>query len=168
MLLGGEQPRLPFVLEPVAFSTDVEHVAVVQQPVQHRRGDHGVAEQFAPLAEALVGSEDYAAPLVASRDQGEEGGGRLPVVGPDAELVLERTTRLWNSSRNGEVFLKQECSIPPVWGTPRDMPPSRVQRDGERLDPLPVTYAMLGSARPPMGSRWQRHHRRTRSFTRCF
>ena len=66
-------------------------MAVVQQPVQHRRGDDGVAEQFGPLAEALVGSEDYAAPLVASRDQGEEGGGRLPVVGPDAELVLNQS-----------------------------------------------------------------------------
>ena len=105
--------------KPEALPPDVEHVAVVQQPVQHRRGDDGVAEQFAPLAEALVGSEDYAAPLVASRDQGEEGGGRLPVVGPDAELVLERTTRLWNSSRNGEVFLKQECSILPACATPR-------------------------------------------------
>ena len=43
MLLGGEQPRLPLVLEPVAFAPDVEHVAVVQQPVQDGWGDDGVA-----------------------------------------------------------------------------------------------------------------------------
>ena len=33
-------------------------MAVVQQPVQDRRGDDRVAEKLAPLAEALVGRED--------------------------------------------------------------------------------------------------------------
>ena len=40
---------------------------MVQQAVQHRRGDHAVAQQFAPLAEALVGSEDDAATFVAGK-----------------------------------------------------------------------------------------------------
>ena len=62
-------------------------MAVVQEPVQYCRGDDGVTEQLTPFAKALVRSEDDAAPLVASRYQGEEGGGRLPVVGPDAEFV---------------------------------------------------------------------------------
>ena len=81
-------------------------MAVVQQPVQYRRGNDSVPQEVSPLAKALVGSEDDDAPLVPGRHQREEGGGRLPVVGPDAELVLEWTTRLWNSSRTGEVFLK--------------------------------------------------------------
>ena len=38
-------------------------MAVVQQPVQHRRGDHGVAQQFAPFAEAFVRRQDDAAQL---------------------------------------------------------------------------------------------------------
>ena len=33
-------------------------MAVVQQAVQDRGGDDAVAQQFAPLPEALVGSED--------------------------------------------------------------------------------------------------------------
>ena len=73
--------------EPIALAPDVDHVAVMQQPVEDGRGDDGVPEQFAPLAEALVRSEDYGAPLVAGGDQGEEGGGRVPVVGPDAKLI---------------------------------------------------------------------------------
>ena len=63
MLLRREEPRLAFLPEPEALPPDVEHVAVVQQPVQHRRGDDGVAGQFAPLAESLVRCQDDAAPL---------------------------------------------------------------------------------------------------------
>ena len=69
--MGGEYPGLAFLPEPVALATDVQHVAVVQEPVQDGRGDHGVAQQFAPLGEALVGGQNDAAPLVAGRDQGE-------------------------------------------------------------------------------------------------
>ena len=39
MLLGGEQTGLPLVLESVAFAPDVEHMTVVQQPVQDGRGN---------------------------------------------------------------------------------------------------------------------------------
>jgi hypothetical protein len=38
--------------------TTVEHVAVVQQAIEDRRGDPGVAEHVAPLREALVGGQD--------------------------------------------------------------------------------------------------------------
>ena len=62
-MMGAEEAGVPFLPEPVALAADVEHVAVVQQPVQDGRGDDGVAEKLAPLAEALVGSQDDAAPL---------------------------------------------------------------------------------------------------------
>src|SRR5207249_3162611 len=42
-----------------ALAADVEDVAVVQEPVEDRGGDHGVAAHLAPLAEALVGREDH-------------------------------------------------------------------------------------------------------------
>ena len=83
-VMGAEGSRLAFLPEPEAFSPGVQHMVVVQQPGQNRRGDDGVAQQLTPLAEALAGSEDYAAPLLPGGDQGEEGGGRVPVVGPDA------------------------------------------------------------------------------------
>ena len=52
-----------------------------------RSSDEAVSQPFAPLSETLVGSEDDATGLVPGRHQGEEGSGRLPVIGPDAELV---------------------------------------------------------------------------------
>jgi len=60
---------------------------VVQQPVEDGGGDDRVAQDIAPVAEALVGGQDDAAALVAGRDEGEERGGGEAVVGPDAELV---------------------------------------------------------------------------------
>ena len=57
LLLRWEQPRLAFLPEPEAL-----------------------AQPLTPLPEALVGSEDDAAPLVPGGHWGEEGGGRLPVV----------------------------------------------------------------------------------------
>ena len=55
---------MAFLPEPVALATDVQQVAVMQQPVQDGRGDDGVAEKLTPLAEALVGGQDDAAPLI--------------------------------------------------------------------------------------------------------
>ena len=55
---------MAFLPEPVALATDVQHVAVMQQPVQDGRGDDSVAEQLAPFAESLVGRQDDAATLV--------------------------------------------------------------------------------------------------------
>ena len=48
MLLGGEEPGPPLLPEPVAFSPDVEHVAVVQQPGQDGRGNHGGPQHNSP------------------------------------------------------------------------------------------------------------------------
>ena len=44
----GNSPAWRFSLS-LKLPPHVEHMAVVQQPVQHRRGDDRVAEQFAPL-----------------------------------------------------------------------------------------------------------------------
>ena len=77
--MRAEEPSLPLFPEPVAFAADVQHVAVMQQPVQNCRGDDGVAQKLAPFSEALVGRQDDAAFLIPGRHQGEEGGRRLPV-----------------------------------------------------------------------------------------
>src|SRR5689334_15666917 len=93
--------------EPVAFAPDVEDVAVVEQSIEDGGGDDGVAEHLAPLGEALVGGEDDAAALVASGDQGEEGGRGRAIVRPDAELVDDEHL-------GGEV--DPQASIEPVLG----------------------------------------------------
>ena len=78
--MGAEESGLSILPEPAALAPDVEHVAVVHQPVQHRRGDDGVAEQLTPLAEASIRRQDDGSLLVPGRDQGKERGGRVPVV----------------------------------------------------------------------------------------
>ena len=63
---------LEAILEPVAGAADGDDVAVVQQAVKDRGGEHVVAEDAAPLAEGLVGGQQDAAALVAARDQLED------------------------------------------------------------------------------------------------
>src|SRR3954452_15846079 len=66
---GGECSA---VLEAVAGSVDGDDVAVVQQPVEDRGGEHVVAEDLAPFGEALVAGDDRAAAFVAAADQLED------------------------------------------------------------------------------------------------
>ena len=61
---------------------------MVHKPVDHGRGDHGVAEDLTPAPEGLVRSDDDAGPLIAGRGQLEEEVGRFPVEGDVADLVV--------------------------------------------------------------------------------
>ena len=49
----AEQAYVSLHPEPVALAPDVYHMAVVQQPVQHRREDYSLAEETAQLAESV-------------------------------------------------------------------------------------------------------------------
>jgi hypothetical protein len=60
---------------------------VVDEPVDHRGGDHVVAEDLAPAAEGLVGGDDQARALVARRDELEEEVGGFGFEGDVADLV---------------------------------------------------------------------------------
>ena len=71
---------------------------MVQQPVQNSRRDDDVSQEFAPLTEALVGSQDDGAPLIASGDKGEEGRGRVPGEGPALKQLLDLPGLSWVSS----------------------------------------------------------------------
>ena len=53
-----EHARLALAFEPVALALDVDRRRVVQQPVQDRSCQHRIAEDVAPVHEALVGSQD--------------------------------------------------------------------------------------------------------------
>lgn len=62
-----------FLLQAVALAADIGHVAVVEQPVQNRRGNHGVCQHFIPLSKGFVrGENDRAVSLETGRDQGKE------------------------------------------------------------------------------------------------
>ena len=88
--MRAEDSGPPFLPEPVAFAPDIQDVAVVEQPVQDGRGNDGVPQELTLFHEAFFDVRMMLPPLVPGRHQGEEGGGGLSVVGPDAELVHDQ------------------------------------------------------------------------------
>lgn len=83
-----EQAGLFLLAQPTALAADVEHLAVVQQPIEDRGSDYRVAKHIVPLGKALVGGQDPTAALVAGRNQREERGGG----GPGRALLREETS----------------------------------------------------------------------------
>ncbi len=84
-------PEVP-VFEPVGVAFHAEDLGVVNEPVDHRRGDHLVPEDLAPGGESLVRSDDQRGPLVAGADQREHQAGGLGVKGDVADLVDDQKT----------------------------------------------------------------------------
>src|SRR5687767_12966955 len=68
-------------------------MTVVEEAIEDRGGDHRIAKDLTPFAEALVGGEQDAAALVARRDQREKRRGREPIARPHAELVDDEELR---------------------------------------------------------------------------
>ena len=70
--------ELRVMTHPVAVAADVDDVTVVEQPVDERCSHDLVAQDLAPLLEALIGREHGGCVLVAPVDQLEEehGAGR--------------------------------------------------------------------------------------------
>ena len=59
--------------EAVACPFDLNDDGVVQEPIEQRGGDDGIAEDLAPFGEAAVRGQDHGAFLVAGVDELEEG-----------------------------------------------------------------------------------------------
>ena len=59
---GGSQGSLAGVVvaEAVGVALEVEHDGAVQEPVEHRGGDGGVAQDLAPGGDPGVGGQDDA------------------------------------------------------------------------------------------------------------
>jgi len=76
------------VAEPVAAAFDVDHVGVVQQPVQDGCGERLVpGHQLGPVPHALIGGDQGRAPAVAIGDEAKEQAGLGSVHRLEAELV---------------------------------------------------------------------------------
>lgn len=58
--------------EPVAVAADRQHVAVMQEPVEGRGGDHGIGEHCTPFGNAAVRRDQHRAGFVSPADQLEE------------------------------------------------------------------------------------------------
>src|SRR5215469_10539616 len=73
--------------EPVGRSVDSYDGGPVQQPVEQRGGDGGVAEGAGPVGDADIGGQDRAGFEVPLVDDLEQGGGAVGGQGQVAELV---------------------------------------------------------------------------------
>jgi hypothetical protein len=70
--------------EAIAGALDADDDGVVEEAVEQRGGDDGVAEHLAPFGKAAVGGEDHGAALVAGVDQLKE---QVPAAGDDGEVA---------------------------------------------------------------------------------
>jgi hypothetical protein len=85
--VGGCQRGRGSVFEAVAVALEDDDFGVVHEAVDHGFDGGGVAEDFGPGGEALVGADDEAGSFVAAGDEGEEQGGGVGIEGDVADLV---------------------------------------------------------------------------------
>ena len=68
----------------IAGALDLDDDGMVEQPIEQRGGDDGIAEDLAPFGEAAVGGEDHRALLVAGVDELEE---QIAAAGDDRQVA---------------------------------------------------------------------------------
>jgi hypothetical protein len=74
-LIGaGKQTSFPPILQAITFASDVDGPGMVQQPIQNRGCNDGIAKDRSPISVAFVGSQDDASAFVTSPDQLNEDG----------------------------------------------------------------------------------------------
>jgi hypothetical protein len=83
----GRHPPEITILEPIAVALERDDLGVVDEPVDHRRGDRRIAEHLTPAPERLVAGDDHRRPLVAGRHELEEEVGGLGLERDVADLV---------------------------------------------------------------------------------
>ena len=64
--------QIGVLTQAVAGAFDLDHHGMMEQSVEQRGGDDGIAEDLAPFGKAAVGGEDHRAFLVARVDELEE------------------------------------------------------------------------------------------------
>ena len=74
-------------LKPITVALDVDHLAVVKQPVEYGCGDHRIAEQLLPVGKALVRGDDRRVLFVAVADELEKQVRFFAVHGQATDLI---------------------------------------------------------------------------------
>lgn len=90
---AGDEAALSLGAEPVTIAADRQHVAVMQEPVEDRGGDHGTGEHSAPFGNTAVRGDQHGASFIAPADQLEEEMCRVRFQRQIAELVDDQ--QLW-------------------------------------------------------------------------
>jgi len=69
---GDRHSRFEPVSQLVGAAADVYYAAMMQQPVEHGRGNHRVTHQLSPVAEVLVAGENDTAALISLANQAKQ------------------------------------------------------------------------------------------------
>src|SRR5262249_38069581 len=85
--------ELAMLAHPIAVAPDIHDVAVMDQPINERRRHYFIAEDLAPLLEALVGRQNRGGVLVAPRHELEEEHGARATDREVADLIDDHETR---------------------------------------------------------------------------
>lgn len=86
-LRRAKQARPLLLSKTVTFTPGIDHVDVVEQPVEDSGGNHRVTEHLPPIDKGLVGRQGDAATLVTGGDQLEEDRGPHLLEEQIAQLV---------------------------------------------------------------------------------
>ena len=89
-----DEAALALGSKPVAVAADRQHMAMVQEPVEDRGGDHGIGEHRAPFGNATVRRDQHGAGFVAPADQLEEQVRGVGLQWQVAEFVDDQELRL--------------------------------------------------------------------------
>ena len=90
--------------QPVAGALDLDDDGMVEQAVEQRGGDDGIAEDLAPFGEAAVGGEDHRAAFVAGVDELEE---QIAAAGHDRKVADLVDDRAGGAAREAEALAQR-------------------------------------------------------------
>lgn len=109
--LRAEHSRFAFFLEPVALALDVEHSGMVKKTVEDSRGQDLVVEDYSPVGEDLVGSEDQAGLLVAAGQEAEKEPRFLPAYGQISHFIDDQHLGVEELSSNRDVVCGSTLAV---------------------------------------------------------
>ncbi len=87
MLGRRQESSASLFFEPRALAADGDDVAVMQQAVEDRGRDDGIAEDLTLLADGPIRGQQDAAAFIATADELEEGMGRIRLDGQVAQFI---------------------------------------------------------------------------------
>ena len=111
-MLGHQRGMLA---EPVAGAFDLNDDGMVEEAIEERRGDDGIAEDVAPFGKTSVGGEDHGALLVSGVEELEE---EIAAPGHDGEIADLVDHKERRTAKEAQTFAK--ASLPFCLGKARN------------------------------------------------
>jgi len=99
--------------QPIAGTLDLDDHGVVEQAIEQRGGDDGIAEDFTPLGKPPVGCQDHGAFFVTRIDELEE---QIGAAGGDRQITDLIDDQQARSNQEADLVGQTALSLGPVEG----------------------------------------------------